>query len=73
MLPCRHSLDGQTFQVWKKGGEPLELSLPLLGLHQVENAVTAYAALQAAKEQGVRVTDADIREGFAGGYLARPV
>ncbi len=62
--PLSHSLDGQTFQVWKKGGEPLELSLPLLGLHQVENAVTAYAALQAAKEQGVRVTDADICEGL---------
>lgn len=40
--PLTHSLEGQTFVV---NGQTF--SLPLLGAHQVENATTAYAALQA--------------------------
>ncbi len=60
-----HGLQGQSFQVWKTGAEPVALSIPLLGLHQVENAATAYAALQVAREQGLRLSEADIRKGFA--------
>jgi dihydrofolate synthase/folylpolyglutamate synthase len=60
-----HSLKGQTFQVWKTGEHPVSLATPLLGLHQVENAATAFAALRVANEQGMRVTDEDIRKGFA--------
>lgn len=60
--PLTHSLDGQTFAVGAVGGERLELSLPLLGPHQIRNAATAFAAL---KHSGLEVTDAAIREGFA--------
>ncbi len=65
-----HSWNGQTFRVWHEGepgtpGEPGEFSTPLLGLHQVENAATAYAALRVAREQGLKISEADIRKGFA--------
>jgi dihydrofolate synthase/folylpolyglutamate synthase len=60
-----HSLSGQTFRIWKQGGEPLTLTMPLLGIHQVENATTAFAALQTARAQGLTISDAAIREGFA--------
>lgn len=76
-----HSLDGQTFLVWphseqdlvdafiESGGvqewEPLRLTIPLLGLHQVENAATAYVALQCARQAGLSLNEAGIRQGFA--------
>lgn len=63
--PVAHSLSGQTLRVWKTGETPLELSIPLLGLHQVENAATAYAALQVASSQGLKVDEEQIRAGFA--------
>ncbi|MBI1855142.1 MAG: hypothetical protein HYR93_04660 [Chloroflexi bacterium] len=40
----------------------LNLQLPLLGLHQVENAAIAYAALKAS---GLNISDAAIQKGFA--------
>lgn len=73
------SLDGQRFQVWQEfarkkdeassigGGEnsvPVQLSIPLLGAHQLENAVTAYAALQVAHEKRIPVNKKGIRDGF---------
>lgn len=64
-LPKSHSLEGQTFQVWRKGEERYDLSIPLLGQHQVENAATAFAALKIAGEQGLKVSDGAIRRGFA--------
>ena len=70
--PWTHSLDGQTLMVWRaeeqalvdqfveSGGqipwEPLRLRIPLLGYHQVQNAATAYAAFQVAREAGLPVT-----------------
>ncbi|MDX1435546.1 MAG: folylpolyglutamate synthase/dihydrofolate synthase family protein [Anaerolineales bacterium] len=45
--------------------EPLRIHIPLLGAHQVENAATAYLALVTARAEGLRVSDAHIREGFA--------
>lgn len=61
------SLQGQTFQVWPVGSEraPVQLAIPLLGLHQIENAATAYIALLAWRDSGMRLTDTAIREGFA--------
>jgi dihydrofolate synthase/folylpolyglutamate synthase len=74
-----HSLDGQTFLVWRnddqaqidrylEGLEPLQSAckyeIPLLGYHQIQNAVTAYAALQVAREEGLAVTEEGIRTGF---------
>ncbi|MBI1793653.1 MAG: bifunctional folylpolyglutamate synthase/dihydrofolate synthase, partial [Chloroflexi bacterium] len=40
----------------------LNLQLPLLGLHQVENAAIAYVALKA---RGLNISDAAIQKGFA--------
>ena len=72
-----HSLGGQSLQVWpdsamgdgrwvQRGtsGKSIELEIPLLGLHQVENAATAYATLQVASQQGMPITEEQIREGF---------
>lgn len=79
--PVSHSLDGQTFLAWRaeeqaqmeaylagrevEGWQPVRLAIPLLGLHQVENAATAYAALQIARQQGLKLDEAAIRTGFA--------
>jgi dihydrofolate synthase / folylpolyglutamate synthase len=78
--PVSHSLDGQTLLVWRKteqdkmnvylesnegqDWQPTRLEIPLLGYHQVENAVTAYAALHTASERGLVLTDDHIRTGF---------
>ncbi|MFZ5910886.1 MAG: bifunctional folylpolyglutamate synthase/dihydrofolate synthase [Chloroflexota bacterium] len=68
--PLSHSLDGQTLRVWPlrhaqgnaRDLPPLNLAIPLLGIHQVENAAAAYAALQAS---GLDAPDAAIQQGFA--------
>lgn len=76
----KHALDGQVLWVWKAddqaqmddyienkcqtGWQPAELSIPLLGFHQVENAATAYAALQVAREQGLVLPEEAIKRGF---------
>lgn len=78
--PVSHSIDGQTFLVWSKeeqdllnefieagdGSEwnPTRLRIPLLGYHQVENAVTAYAALETLKEEGIPISEQAIVDGF---------
>jgi dihydrofolate synthase/folylpolyglutamate synthase len=78
--PWNHSLDGQSFLVWRadeqalvddfieSGGqtpwEPLRLRIPLLGYHQVQNAATAYTALQLARRQGLPISEDAIRRGF---------
>lgn len=78
--PLARSLEGQSLLVWhaseqshlddyiESGGvnewEPARLSIPLLGYHQVENAATAYVALQVARYNGLPLHDADIRNGF---------
>lgn len=78
--PWSHSLDGQTLLVWSaqdqafatdyvhSGGrsdwEPVRLNIPLLGMHQVENAATAYAALQVARDEGLEIKENAIRSGF---------
>ncbi len=62
-----HSLDGQTFEIvrgpWSNVQEKsVILRIPLLGAHQVENAVTAYTALKAS---GLGISEEAIRKGFA--------
>ncbi|MBN1450339.1 MAG: bifunctional folylpolyglutamate synthase/dihydrofolate synthase [Anaerolineales bacterium] len=57
-----HSLDGQAFQLSTFNLPPLHLTIPLLGIHQAENAAVAYAAL---KTSGLNVPDESIRKGFA--------
>ncbi len=60
-----HSLNGQTLIVSTQAIENRKsviLRIPLLGQHQVVNAATAYAALEAS---GLDVPDETIRKGFA--------
>lgn len=61
-----HSLDGQTLRVWTSDRPPLNLQIPLLGAHQIENAAVAFAALQSLRQQGMAIEDSHIQNGFAG-------
>jgi len=45
--------------------EPTRLNISLLGYHQVENAATAYTALQIARDNGIPISEAAIRKGFS--------
>ncbi len=80
--PWSHSLDGQELLIWNPGEQhladafiesggqtewqPIRLTIPLLGNHQVENAATAFCALLAARRADLHVPDEAIRAGFAG-------
>jgi dihydrofolate synthase/folylpolyglutamate synthase len=81
-VPLSHSLSDQSLLVWTaeqqaladaviesgfvQDGGPARLTIPLLGYHQVENAATAYAALQVARQQGFSLlSESAIRDGFA--------
>jgi len=55
--PLEHSLDNQTLKIANS-----EFTIPLLGIHQVDNAATAYAAL---KSSGLEISDDQICKGFA--------
>jgi dihydrofolate synthase/folylpolyglutamate synthase len=46
---------------WK----PTQITIPLLGYHQVQNAATAYTALQVARQNGIEVNLSAIKEGFS--------
>ena len=79
--PLTHSLDGQTFTVWNANDQtlfdtylesdeptawqPVELKIPLLGYHQVENAATAYETLQVARSEGLIISEEAIKNGLA--------
>lgn len=60
-------LEAQTFQVWREGQEDskVDLSIPLLGHHQVQNGALAFAALQTASERGLPIDIRHIQEGMA--------
>jgi dihydrofolate synthase/folylpolyglutamate synthase len=71
----RHTLDGQTLFIWKKGDASRQCALsedvtreafqiPLLGSHQMENAATAYAVLRVCDKKGIPVSRAAISDGF---------
>jgi len=76
--PLEHSLDGQRLEVSAFNAlqsaiskqqsaisnqhSALQLNIPLLGIHQVENAATAYTAL---KVSGLKISDEAIQNGFA--------
>ena len=69
-VPIDSSLDGQTFLVWFEQTIPgafvrpqaYEFTIPLLGQHQIENAATSFAALEAS---GLEISDEAIQNGFA--------
>lgn len=54
------SLEGQRFSI--RGTEVQRFNVPLLGSHQIENAVTAYTALKAS---GIPIADEQIQKGFS--------
>ncbi|MEE8465893.1 MAG: folylpolyglutamate synthase/dihydrofolate synthase family protein [Dehalococcoidia bacterium] len=59
----RFGTDGQRFRVRGRNGE-YDLHIPLLGAHQLENAATAVAALEALASQGIEVPGQAIARGF---------
>jgi dihydrofolate synthase/folylpolyglutamate synthase len=61
-----HSLNGQAFEIVNRQSSIFDpksviLRIPLLGLHQVVNAATAYTALRTS---GLSLSDGAIRKGF---------
>ena len=57
------SLDGQSFRIRDNlRHTTLDLQLPLIGAHQIENAAVAYEALQTS---GIPISDQAIQEGFS--------
>jgi dihydrofolate synthase/folylpolyglutamate synthase len=61
----RFSLENQSFTAWKVNHPPLHFDLPLLGEHQIENAVTAIAVLDELRGQGFKISDEALYEGIA--------
>jgi dihydrofolate synthase/folylpolyglutamate synthase len=60
------TLENQSFTIHSKKTDTLtELRIDLLGPHQIENATTAYAALQVLRDQGVAISEEAILEGFS--------
>lgn len=74
-----HSLDGQAFWVWKAADQPevnrwlegevedwrpLQFEIPLLGAHQVDNAATAFAAVEVLRTRGWEIPVEAITRGF---------
>jgi dihydrofolate synthase/folylpolyglutamate synthase len=62
--PISASLERQRFRLLSSRGSQ-ELKIALLGEHQLANAATAYAALLALDEAGLRVSNEAITAGFA--------
>ncbi|MEE8347541.1 MAG: folylpolyglutamate synthase/dihydrofolate synthase family protein [Dehalococcoidia bacterium] len=60
-----HDLSGQTFHLKAPRGS-VQLRLPLLGLHQLENAATAVACADALTQRGVSIPSEAIDKGLAG-------
>jgi dihydrofolate synthase / folylpolyglutamate synthase len=62
------SLDGQSLRLssfdfpLSNQAQTLDLTIPLLGIHQIENAAIAYTAL---KTSGIPISEEAIRQGFA--------
>lgn len=55
----------QRFALTDQAGTETEFTIPLLGLHQVENAATAYATLMELRGQGILIEQDSILSGFA--------
>ena len=60
-----HDLGGQAFRLEGPPGGALHLRLPLLGLHQLENAATAIACAGALAQRGVSIPNEAIEKGLA--------
>jgi dihydrofolate synthase/folylpolyglutamate synthase len=67
------SLHGQVFAIWQnqhQNNMSLDLEIPLLGDHQVENAATAYIALKTIRDLGVNISHETIQQGLAKTFWA---
>lgn len=69
-VPIQRSLKQQVIEIHrKKNGKILpvgvEFSLPLLGAHQAQNAVTAYAVLEKLQRMGWKIELENIQRGFS--------
>jgi dihydrofolate synthase/folylpolyglutamate synthase len=61
-----YSLDGQSLSIHERGKrKQARLTIPFLGAHQVENAATAYTALQVGRAYGLASRIDTIRKGFS--------
>ncbi|HOO58541.1 MAG TPA: cyanophycin synthetase, partial [Anaerolineaceae bacterium] len=71
-----HNLDRQEMIITRRftnngnaplslAAEPLRLHLPLLGMHQVQNAATAFAALDIIAQNGMALSPQAVAQGFA--------
>ena len=60
----RHDFKRQEVRI-EHGGKPLMSRLALLGAHQVENAVTAVACVNALRERGAHIPDESVLDGLA--------
>jgi dihydrofolate synthase/folylpolyglutamate synthase len=62
--PVSHTLEAQSLKV-RSGDTDHLFTIPLLGLHQVQNAAVAAAALWVARGQRIGIPDEAIQRGFA--------
>lgn len=65
----RPELVSSTIQGMKLRFGGLELTLPLIGAHQVKNAAAALAAVQALKDGGLDIPDRAVQEGVARAFI----
>ena len=61
----KFSLESQSFNAWKINHPPTHFDLPLLGEHQIENAVTAIAVVDELRGQGFKISDEALHDGIA--------
>ncbi|HIV17165.1 MAG TPA: bifunctional folylpolyglutamate synthase/dihydrofolate synthase [Candidatus Alectryocaccobium stercorigallinarum] len=61
IIPLGHDLSGQSFK-WNG----IEIKMPLLGRHQLKNAVVALKTLEVLNKKGYAVSKENILKGFAG-------
>jgi dihydrofolate synthase / folylpolyglutamate synthase len=65
-----YSLEGQTFKLKKNNislpvKNEILINLPLVGDHQIQNAITSYTCVLQLKKSGYEINDAVIQQGFA--------
>jgi dihydrofolate synthase/folylpolyglutamate synthase len=59
-----YSLEGQRFELYKNSEKLFQVFLPLLGDHQIDNAVTAFACIEELKKKDIKISNEAIIAGF---------
>ncbi|WP_066632614.1 bifunctional folylpolyglutamate synthase/dihydrofolate synthase [Desulfolucanica intricata] len=66
------SIEGQHFLIDSQNNTYTDLTLPLLGRHQLTNAAVAVAVIEILNQQGYNIPEETVRKGLAGtGWAAR--